>query len=156
MLFLMKQVKNKKTGVKELLKSDATPKKEIALIRLRGSKWSELPTERRTVGGVVIGAKGLHIATKGREFSFLHTHPRLERDTMVSNPRQILDDSELDSFRQDPEYPLDEREEAMRYSPSFPSSLDIRFLLEFENNRTFITAQRDPITGEVAGYFFVQ
>ena len=154
-------------GASEILESDKTPKDEMALARRRGGKWTEIPSQRRT-GKVSYSRDDLENITQGRPYSTLHTHPRLEENTAVTDIRQIEDDSMVAAIEavasmrhagKDREDNLtdhlEELVKGMRYSPSFPSGQDILIFLGDPQERFIIVTQRDPVTSKVAGYYFM-
>jgi len=142
----------KKRSPTKILEEDKEPAFEAGLVKTPGGKWTDYQKEKSTASSYLSPEfKEKHI--KNKPYSIIHTHPRLERETLVTDVSALVE----------PEYRefmslTKEEIEQMRadVSPSFPSDQDLLDILMYKNKRSSIIGQRDPITGKVAGYFIIR
>ena len=92
-----------KKKASEILEEDKTPHLEMPLVRKKGGKWKELPA-KRTSSSVNFSSRVIAEETENQEYNFLHTHPRLEEDTKLDDPYNVLvDEGERDLVKNYPE-----------------------------------------------------
>lgn len=148
-----------KKSVRAILEEDPTPKNEMPFIKVKGNRW-KVPNLKRSTSSVKTTYEELDRLTEGKPYSFLHSHPRLEPDTEVNDPDALEDEDLVEIYKLFPSAKsaelMDKTIKGLRDAPSFPSSQDIVHFLYSKNERFSIIAQRDPITGKVAGYYFLK
>jgi len=142
-----------KKSVKKRIEEDSHPNLEKGMVRVKGEKWRDFGEERRkyTLG---ISPEYVDRETRGHNYTFLHTHPTLGKDTVVENPKTVLGEINLETFKTN-----EERKkviESLRKDDSLFSNEDIMRFLTEKNYRTAIVAQRDPVNGKVQGFYFLR
>ena len=144
----------KKRKAIELIEKDATPQYELPLVRKVGGAWTELPAGRK-VTSVGWRDEDLKAITNGHVYSKLHTHPVLEEDTEINNRNVLADPLRLKAAKMLGKQAVsDEEINSLTYSPSIPSKPDFVDFISDKNNQFMEIAQRDPVTGKVAGIYF--
>ncbi len=146
-----------------ILEEDKTPQFEMKLAKKTGGKWTELPSERHTTSAVHYEGD-LRKITEEKPYSLLHTHPKIEPDTKVKDASFLIDEEFLRNHRtmgasgklEVDENATHELIHGLREGTTLPSIQDITRILEEEKYTFMEIAQRDPVTGKVAGYYFVK